>query len=192
VTKPKLRVIKGGQDDIARAIALDVQEGRKRRKPPHASEQLRSEILRGLGACLPDEQWGQRRRRDDVHWLAQQFDRDHIAALVAACALLEAFGDRFIAVYFARRNPRLGWPLIVRILAPLALQALQGANRLAGRQPRKSFGRPNGPLIMFIYNRLACILDEDRMPTPENILQRLKRTTPKRPARGGPSRRKRA
>jgi hypothetical protein len=188
----RLRLIIDGQDDITRRIARDCEAGRKRRRPTPPAEvaRLRNEILCDLGAGLPDEQWG-RRSRSDAQWLVQQFDRDHVDALVQACMLLDAFGDSFIAAHFARRKPRLGWPFMIRIFAPLALQVLQGADRLAGRRPRKSFGRPNGPLIMFVYNRLACSLDDDRMPSPENILQRLKRTMPKSPARRGPSRRKR-
>jgi hypothetical protein len=185
-----------GQDDIARQIASDVKEGRKRRRstPPAEVAWLRNEILCGLGAGLPNKQWG-RRSRSDAQWLAQQFDRDHVDALVHGCMLLEAFGDSsgsFIAAHWAaRRKPRLGWPLMVRLLAALALRALQGADRLASRHPRKAFGRSTGPLIKFVENRLACILDEDRMPSPENILQRLKRTRPKSPGRRGPSQRKR-
>jgi hypothetical protein len=179
---------------VPHKIARDSEAGQKRRRstPPAEQTQLRNEILRDLGDGLPDEQWG-RRSRNDVRWLAQQFDSDDIATLVQAFMLLDVFGDSFIAAHFTRDDKRRrGWPLMARILAPLAVQALQGADRLAGRRPRKSFGRPNGPLIMFIYDRLTCILGEDRTPTPENILQRLKRTTPKTPARGGPSRRKRA
>jgi hypothetical protein len=193
----KPRAIVGGltiEENFRAAVASDVKEGRERRRrstPPAEVARLRNEILCGLGAGLPDKQWG-RRPRSDAQWLAQQFDRDHVDALVHWCMLLEAFGDSFVAEHWAaRRKPRLGWPLMVRLFASLALQALQGADQLAGRRPRKSFGRAAAPLIMFVCVRLACILDEDRMPSPENILQRLKRTMPKSPDRRGPSQRKR-
>jgi hypothetical protein len=162
-------------------IKCDSDEGQKgrKRRPANEIEQFRNEVLRELGACLSEDQCNGRRNRKDVRWLAPQFEPDEPATLAHWLRLLEAMGDSFIAAHFAWREPRRGWPLLGQIVACLTLQCLQGADRLAGREPRKSFGKPTAPLMTFVYDRLARIVLEEQMPKPDNLLRRLERTIPK-------------
>jgi hypothetical protein len=173
-------------EDVERAIRDQIkrdsdkgQKGRKR-QPANEIEQFRNEVLRELGACLPKEQWVGRRNRNDPLWLLRQFDRGDLGTLVHWLRLLEEMGNDFIAAHFAwRKSPRgepLGWPLLAQMVACLTLRALQGADRLAGREPRKSFGRPAAPPITFVHDRLARIVPEKQMPDPDNLLRRLERT----------------
>jgi hypothetical protein len=171
--------------DQIKCDCAEGQKGRKRR-PAIEIERFRNEVLHELGACLPEEQWQGRRNRKDVQWLAQQFEPDDLATLVHWLSLLEAFGDSFIAAHFAWREPRRGWPWLGQIVAGLTLRTLQGADRLAGRAPRKSFGRPAAPLMTFVHDRLTCIVPEEQMPEPDNLLRRLERTIPKNKRAGIP------
>jgi hypothetical protein len=168
------RIIENGRDAIERASAQG--QAQRRRQPAADTKHRRNEILRGLGRCLPKLQ-----RSDDVRWLAQQFDREHIDALVHWTAIFEAYGDGWIALHFARRKPRIGWPFMAKMIGRLALLAL--------RRWRRGYGRAGGPLVAFIFDCLAPIVG-DAMPSHETLLRRLERALPKAPPRRRKRRRK--
>ena len=177
------RIIENGRDAIERASAQG-QARRRRRQPAADAKHRRNEILRGLGRCLPKSQ-----RSDDARWLAQQFDRDDFAELESLLLIIEAFGERWFAMYFARRKPRIGWPVMAKLIGRVTLQTLQNADRLAGRSPRRGYGRTGGPLIAFIFDCLTPIIG-DAMPSHETLLRRLERALPKAPLRRRKRRRK--
>jgi hypothetical protein len=163
MSKPRLRVVVNGQDDITRKIARDSEAGQKRRRHPTINMlRFRNDLLHGLKTCLPKVPHDQR------------FDCDDFAELEALLLILETFGDDFIATHFVRRKPRVGWPVMAKLIGRMTLLTLQNADRLAGHRPRRGYGRAGGPLVAFIFDRLARIVG-DAMPSHEALLRRLER-----------------
>jgi hypothetical protein len=64
-------------------------------------------------------------------------------------------------------KPRRPWAIMARAIGDLTLEALRGADELAGRKPRRGFGSATGPLVRFVHERLAHICERTGEKLPE-------------------------
>jgi hypothetical protein len=141
-------------------------------------------IIAQLERCarFPNPRFHPQHVADLVHWCGQYRQRpwDRASVLVArrSPVMNAYFGHTGIKHYFGRgTKPRQGWAVMARHLAGLTLEALRGADVLAGRKPRKGFGSVDGPIIAFVHGQLQHIIGS-RTPRPENILRTLKALRP--------------
>jgi hypothetical protein len=167
----------------ARAIAMPADPpyhfthfdatGRRDLAAEQAAAEFRQQILEALQAC---KGYNSRRFRNaDIdalaHWIALFERRPWTQRAVREARNLPffraLFGSQWLKFYFGRgHKTRSHWTLMAWIIAGLTLEALQGADHLAGRPPRQKFGSSKGPVILFTARQLARIAKRLNEPPP--------------------------